>query len=75
MTQPSKRDIADRFIWRDCEHVCHKRGLNPWIEKCPGCGCPNPEYDPEAVSDIDPSDHMDLGSAIGLLLGSARKPQ
>lgn len=29
-----------------CEHMCHSgRGLNPWIEECPTCHCPNPKYD------------------------------
>lgn len=29
-----------------CDHKCHKVGLNPWVYRCPVCGCSNPEYDP-----------------------------
>jgi hypothetical protein len=36
----------------NCSHVCHERGLNPWVQSCPTCGCDNPVYDPKAVSDI-----------------------
>lgn len=42
-------EINGRF---NCDHKCHDVGLNPWIELCPVCGCPNPNYDPKAVSDI-----------------------
>jgi len=29
-----------------CEHFCHGGlGLNPWVENCRVCGCPNPKYD------------------------------
>jgi hypothetical protein len=29
-----------------CEHKCHSgRGLNPWVETCPVCFCPNANYD------------------------------
>lgn len=55
------------FKLQPCDHVCHKRGLNPWIEECPGCGCPNPKYDPDAVSDINPPETMDLRSVLGIL--------
>ncbi len=31
-----------------CEHKCHTGlGLNPWIEECPICHCPNPKFDPK----------------------------
>lgn len=36
---------------RRCDHKCHicdKGGLNPWVEACPICGCPNKDYDPKA---------------------------
>lgn len=29
-----------------CDHKCHTVGLNPWVESCPICFCPNPAYDP-----------------------------
>jgi hypothetical protein len=29
-----------------CDHKCHKVGLNPWIEVCPVCGCPNDRFKP-----------------------------
>ncbi len=30
-----------------CGHMCHEgRGLNPWVEDCVVCGCPNAKYDP-----------------------------
>jgi len=30
----------------DCHHKCHRgRGLNPWVERCPSCGCANARYD------------------------------
>lgn len=29
-----------------CNHKCHTTGLNPWVEECPVCHCPNPKYDP-----------------------------
>lgn len=35
-----------------CDHMCHSVGLNPWVCACPVCGCENPNYDPEAKSDI-----------------------
>jgi len=28
-----------------CGHVCHTRGLNPWVPVCPVCGCDNANYD------------------------------
>ena len=33
-----------------CGHFCHEegRGLNPWVERCPVCGCGNDRYDPKA---------------------------
>lgn len=33
-----------------CGHKCHNPGstLNPWVESCPICGCPNYDYDPKA---------------------------
>lgn len=27
-----------------CPHKCHTVGLNPWVEACPICGCPNKGY-------------------------------
>lgn len=33
---------------KNCDHVCHTRGLNPWVEECPSCGCENPKYIPGA---------------------------
>ena len=30
-----------------CGHKCHDAGLNPWVQSCPTCGCPNPRYDAE----------------------------
>ena len=30
-----------------CGHKCHEgRGLNPWVEVCPICGCVNAKYNP-----------------------------
>jgi hypothetical protein len=29
----------------DCGHKCHTVGLNPWVEECLICGCPNKDYD------------------------------
>lgn len=58
----------------ECGHVCHKRGLNPWIKECPTCGCSNPAYDPETVSDIDPPDtFVGLEGAMALLFAASRK--
>jgi hypothetical protein len=32
---------------QDCNHKCHNGGgLNPWVESCPVCHCPNPKFDP-----------------------------
>lgn len=31
-----------------CAHKCHTVGLNPWVQECPVCGCPNPAFDPNA---------------------------
>ena len=33
-----------------CDHFCHdpERGLNPWVEACPVCGCRNERHDPKA---------------------------
>jgi hypothetical protein len=46
----------------NCDHFCHDAdsGLNPWVRECPVCGCENPDYDPEAVSNIAPFDWMEL---------------
>jgi hypothetical protein len=63
------------FALTPCDHVCHKRGLNPWIEECPVCGCENPKYDPEAVSDIEMSETMPLEESLGILLGAMSQPQ
>jgi hypothetical protein len=45
-------------IMTRCDHFCHDAdsGLNPWVRACPVCGCENPDFDPEAVSDIAPFD-------------------
>lgn len=61
-----------------CECPCHRRGLNPWIEECPRCGCGNPKYDEAAVSDIDPALVRDdslgmFGGLIGVTRGGKRK--
>lgn len=34
---------------RNCGHVCHERGLNPWVKECPICHCDNPTFAEEAV--------------------------
>ena len=40
------RDAGVKAEYGGCEHVCHRgRGLNPWIEICPTCGCANDKYD------------------------------
>ena len=36
----------NEFNFNRCDHVCHKRGLNPWVEICVVCGCPNAKYNP-----------------------------
>lgn len=59
-----------------CSHICHRRGLNPWVRECPTCGCSNPAYDPAAVSDIEPRhDALGLGfeGALALLLRAKRE--
>lgn len=48
-------DEIQQAIKASCRHICHERGLNPWVRTCPVCGCANPKYDPNAVSDIDMS--------------------
>lgn len=58
-----------------CGHVCHTRGLNPWIEECPTCGCENPEYDPNAVSDVDPLERVSLAESIAALYTLRRRAQ
>lgn len=30
---------------RQCDHKCHKTGLNPWVPTCPVCGCYNEAFD------------------------------
>jgi hypothetical protein len=50
-----------RELVRDkCQHKCHDVGLNDWVKACPICGCENPKYDSEAVSDIKPFDFFDI---------------
>lgn len=57
-----------------CDHVCHKRGLNPWIEECPLCGCGNPKYDPEAKSDIVMEESpFTFEESLSILLGAMSK--
>jgi hypothetical protein len=51
-----------------CDHVCHTRGLNPWVKECPTCGCANPKYDPAAVSDIEMPPDVDVLGLVGLLM-------
>jgi hypothetical protein len=37
------------FIDLKCDHKCHgEPGLNPWVERCPVCGCRNEKHDPDA---------------------------
>ena len=38
-----------------CGHFCHEmgRGLNPWIVRCPVCGCLNRKHDPKAKPPAD----------------------
>jgi 2-iminoacetate synthase ThiH len=68
MSRKSIDEEVREMARRMCNHVCHQSGLNPWIKRCPGCGCDNPKYDPAAVSDIKPlSDAPDLLGLIGLL--------
>lgn len=51
-----------------CDHVCHERGLNPWVKSCPMCGCANPKYDPAAAPDIAmPPAACGLDEALGLI--------
>lgn len=42
------------MVKANCRHFCHEAdsGLNPWIKECSVCGCENPKFNPEAVSDI-----------------------
>jgi hypothetical protein len=53
---------ADQFKIQ-CDHFCHDpgSGLNPWVRACPVCGCKNPDYDPDAVSDIVSFDDLTFG--------------
>ena len=44
---PRKEAVA-KLDARDCQHKCHRVGLNPWVKNCPVCGCPNPAFDPRA---------------------------
>lgn len=32
-------------IFVKCECICHGRGLNPWIVRCPRCLCMNEAFD------------------------------
>ena len=49
-----------------CEHKCHKpgRGLNPWVEACPVCGCANVDYDP---NEPEPQTAEELFAALDRL--------
>lgn len=52
----SDQTVRERLeaLMTHCDHFCHDAdsGLNPWVRACPVCGCENPNFDPEAVSDI-----------------------
>ena len=37
---------------KTCRHKCHTVGLNPWVESCPICGCPNPNYQPKDKDEL-----------------------
>ena len=45
------------------ECVCHRRGLNPWVEGCPMCGCVNPNFTTE-LSDEDRQFKEDMETFI-----------
>ena len=36
----------------NCNHKCHTVGLNPWVEDCPICKCPNPRYDKKLAETV-----------------------
>ena len=36
----------DEMLTQRCSHVCHEKGLNYWVERCPTCLCQNKDYDP-----------------------------
>lgn len=61
------------FTLKECSHLCHERGLNPWIEHCAICGCENPRYDAMAVSDVDAPNALDLGRAIATIMSATMK--
>ena len=45
MTGKSIDDEVREIARANCDHICHRgRPLNPWVETCPVCGCPNPRY-------------------------------
>lgn len=46
------QDEINAAVRANCGHICHKRGLNKWVEECPICGCPNASYDPTAQPDF-----------------------
>jgi len=35
---------------------CHQRQLNPWVPRCPRCGCENPRF----VEGVEPPDWSKL---------------
>jgi len=44
----ANRDAGIKAQFNPCQHVCHQgRGLNPWVQTCPTCGCGNDKYDAE----------------------------
>ncbi len=46
-------DLLDFGFRINCDHKCHRVGLNEWVEVCPICGCSNPNYKPDAKPDIE----------------------
>lgn len=48
----TKRYIEAMKVTVNCDHKCHKIGLNEWIKFCPICGCDNPSYNPNAKCDL-----------------------
>lgn len=51
--EKSLDDKIREMVKANCQHMCHETGLNEWDKSCPVCGCENPKYDPESVSDIE----------------------
>jgi predicted nucleic acid-binding Zn-ribbon protein len=45
---------------KNCGHMCHTVGLNPWAASCPICGCPNPKYKSEEAENRERRPHSRL---------------